>query len=100
MILVAERAGFLGNLHEPWKEIIKPTVHQLVETAQPGGDVLFEIMIVDDIERCPDLVTVIKKSNRRLISVPSCACHNFESTEEKVFLNPERVSLCNINQIQ
>ena len=61
MVLVAGGMWLPGYRHEPQAKLVEPTVHALVEAAEPGGGIFIGIMIVEGVDHLPHLRESIHK---------------------------------------
>ena len=80
MVLVAGGMWLPGYRHEPQAKLDEPTVHALVEAAEPGGGIFIGIMIVEGVDHLSHLVESIHEGGGA-VCVPDAGSDLVESTQ-------------------
>ncbi len=57
------------NKHQTWAVLVEPGAHAFIQTIHPGGDVMLLVVIVYRIEHLMDIVELIHKCRRILVSL-------------------------------
>ncbi len=72
VVLIATWMQLPWNKHETWAILVKPGAHAFIQTIHPGGNVMLFVVIVECFKHLMDIVELIHKCRRILVSVDDC----------------------------